>query len=57
MTRFAHEIDDRPMILAPLNVAHFEPHDLGTPKTASEQKRDDGGITLPSECLRIETGQ
>jgi hypothetical protein len=55
MTSFAQEIDYRPMILAALDVAYFEPHDFGTPKTASKQERDHRGIALPSECLRIET--
>jgi hypothetical protein len=55
MARLAYEVDYRPMIFTALDIADIEPNDLGTPQTASKQERDHGGITLPSECLKIET--
>jgi hypothetical protein len=46
VTAFTEQVNDRPVILAPLNIAEHQRDNRGASQSAAKEQRDDRGVAL-----------
>ncbi len=53
MLGLPHQVDNHPMLLADLEILHFETHQFRTSQSAPDEEREDRPVTRPTQIIRL----